>query len=651
MLIYPNLFSESFPLQTGKWDVEFQEVYHPKNLFWPLCEISFDPLDLKGLDESQQRFHNNAFSIVSRIETKKDPTSGKSQEGNSIILPDYEFREAVQKTFSSDKHIDEWLPSFANEMQKGLASVLVRCGILRPIFDSAAINELKKTHGSIIIPDTNSIVNGAFHYICRTYANSIGYVALPEDVEQELRKKAIDFKDKVDSTLKSIRNAKEFNRKNSATDLLKLRPFGQNAFVALRRERLPVEYEIVPIQASSIKAAGGDEEIIRTVAEFLRLRHISAPVFFLTYDYNMARFCNLRGWSVIFCRQPKIKPDQAIYSVRYDYRSDRFIIVDMVEFLWEATYAFNCLRITSEDKTISAVLHSCKEGVSYRNWTNDQMELTVSQETPHPSASHATGKLYKVSLETFLRGIFGYFKEDIPISNEAWKEHLKLGSESLREYLSFGRLLGLWDIVESGEIRVLPSLQDFIDLWRRDGLIPIRERIQTCYPVFISFYNFLAQRREVRLDDRESLKESGLQIKCLKYFPKACELLNIGRIFDRKLLWTGAEISLDEFWQFLVETYSQIRGGRDFVGMDELINAAYRKLNISHELFKDSLAKLLVQNPDTIETSGTVALASDRWNAFTVICPLKEAGFLEKINLEDGFVIGSRTIKAIYIRV
>ena len=651
MLIYPNNFSEAFPLQTGKWDVEFQEVYHPEKLFWPLCEISFDPLDLKGLDQSQQIFHNNAFRIVSRIETKKDPSSGKSQQKNSIILPDYEFKEAVQKTFSNDEHIDKWLPSFANEMQKGLASTLVRCGILRPIFDSEAVDELKKTHGSIIIPDTNSILNGAFHYVCRTYANSIGYVALPEDVEQELRKKATEFKKNVDKTLKSIRNAKEFNKKNSATDLLKLRPFGQNAFAALRRENLPVEYEIVPIQASSLRAAGGDEEIIRTVAEFLRLRHISAPVFFLTYDYNMARFCNLRGWNVIFCRQPKIKPDQAIYSIRYDYRSDRFIIVDVVEFLWEAAYAFNCLHITSEDKTKSAVLHSCKEGVSYRNWTNNQMELTVSQEPPRLPASHATGKLYNVSLETFLRGIFGYFKNNIPISNEAWKEYLKLGSESVLEYLSFGRLLGLWDIVESGEIRVSPNLQEFIDLWRRNGLIPIREKIQDSYPVFHSFCNLLAQSRRFKLDDRESLKKAGLQIKCLRYFPKTCELLNIGRIHDKELLWTGAKISLDEFWQFLKESYSQIRGGRDFVGMDELINAAYPELNISHETFKDCLTEILSQKPDAVETSGTVALVSDRWNTFTVICPLNEGGFLEKINLEDGFVIGSRTIKAICIKM
>lgn len=651
MLIYPNLFSESFPLQTGKWYVEFQEVYHPENLFWPLCEISFDPLDLKWLDQSQKIFHNNAFRIIFRMETKKDPSSVKAKQRNSIILPDHEFKEAVQKTFPSDKHISEWLPSFANEMQKGLISVLVRCGMLRPIFDSEAIDELEKTHGSIIIPDTNSILNGAFHYICRTYSNSIGYVALPEDVEQELRKKATDFKNKVDLTLKNIRNAKDFDRKNPATELLKLRPFGQNAFAALRREKLPVEYEIVPIQASSIKAAGGDEEIIRTVAEFLRLRHISASVFFLTYDYNMARFCNLRGWNVIFCRQPKIKPDQEIYSIRYDYRSDRFIIVDVAEFLWEAAYAFNCLRITSEDKRKSAVLHSCKEGVSYRNWTNNQMELTVSQEPPHPSASHATGKLYKVSLETFLRGIFGYFKDNIPISNEAWKEYLKVGNESVQEYLSFGTLLGLWEILESGEIRVSPNLQEFIDLWRRNGLIPIHEKIQDSYPVFHSFCNLLAQSGHFKLDDRESLKKAGLQIKCLKYFPKACELLNIGRIFDGRLLWTGAEISLDEFWQFLKESYSQIRGGRDFVGIDELINAAYRQLSISHETFKDCLTEILGQKPDAVETSGTVALVSDRWNTFTVICPLNEGGFLEKINLEDGFVIGSRTIKAICIKM
>jgi hypothetical protein len=163
MLIYPNNFSEAFPLQTGKWDVEFQEIYHPENHFWPLCEISFDPLDLKGLDQSQQIFHNNAFRIVSHIETKKDPSSGKSQQRNSIILPDYEFQETVKKTFPNDKQVSKWLPSFANEMQKGLASVLVRCGILRPIFDSEAIDELEKTHGSIIIPDTNSILNGAFH--------------------------------------------------------------------------------------------------------------------------------------------------------------------------------------------------------------------------------------------------------------------------------------------------------------------------------------------------------------------------------------------------------------------------------------------------------------------------------------------------------
>jgi hypothetical protein len=494
-------------------------------------------------------------------------------------------------------------------------------------------------------------LNGAFHYICRTYANSIGYIALPEDVEQELRKKATEFKKNVDKTLKNIRNSKKFNKKNPATDLLKLRPFGQNAFAALRRENLPVEYEIVPIQASSLRAAGGDEEIIRTVAEFLRLRHISAPVFFLTYDYNMARFCNIRGWNVIFCRQPKIKPDQEIYSIRYDYRSGRFIIVDVVEFLWEAAYAFNCLRITSKDKRESAVLHSCKEGVSYRNWTNDQMELTVSQEAPHPFASHATGKLYNVSLETFLRGIFGYFKDNIPISNETWKEYLKLGSESVREYLSFGRLLGLWDIVESGEIRVSPNLQEFIDLWRRNGLIPIREKIQDSYPVFHSFCNLLAQSRRFKLDDRESLKKAGLQIKCLKYFPKTCELLNIGRIRDRELLWTGAKISLDEFWQFLKESYSQIRGGRDFVGIDELINAAYPELNISHETFKDCLTEILGQKPDAVETSGTVALVSDRLNTFTVICPLNEGGFLEKINLEDGFVIGSRTIKAICIKM
>lgn len=487
--------------------------------------------------------------------------------------------------------------------------------------------------------------------VCRTYSNSIGYVALPEDVEQELRKKATEFKEKVDKTLKRIRNAKEFNKKDPATDLLKLRPFGQNAFAALRREKLPVEYEIVPIQASSIKAAGGDEEIIRTIAEFLRLRHISAPVFFLTYDYNMARFCNLRGWNVIFCRQPKIKPDQAIYSIRYDYRSDRFIIVDVVEFLWEAAYAFNCLRITSEDKTKSAVLHSCKEGVSYRNWTNNQMELTVSQETTYPSASHAAGKLYKVSLETFLRGIFGYFKEDIPISNEAWKEYLKVGNESVQEYLSFGTLLGLWEILESGGIRLSPNLQEFIDLWRRNGLIPIREKIQDSYPVFHSFCNLLAQSERFKLDDRESLKKAGLQIKCLKYFPKACELLNIGRIRDRELLWTGAKINHNEFWQFLKESYSQIRRGRDFVGIDELINAAYPELNISHETFKACLTEILGQKPDAVETSGTVALASDRWNTFTVICPLNEGGFLEKINLQDGFVIGSRTIKAICIKM
>lgn len=628
MLITPDQLNDFIKMNTGKWFLEFQEIYHPDDVFWPLCEISFDPLSLGGSTESLPR-NKNAFKI-----------------SRSMAYSDTKFNETAEKRFSdSEKGLNEWRASFAKEMENGLSNVLVRCGILRPAFESEAIEELSGSHGSIIIPDTNSVVNGAFHYICRTYSENIGYVAFPENVEQELRSKANDFKKKTDRILKITGN-NEKPKKNDATEILRHRAFGQNAFDALRHNKLAVEYEIAPIQTSSFKAAGGDEEIIRTMAEFLRSRHTSAPIYFLTYDYNMARFCNLRGWKVIFCRQPKINSGQSPYSVRYDYRKEQFVIIDVAEFLWEAAYAFNCLKIISEDHSKTVFLHSCKKGVNYRNWIENRMHISVLSNQD----SEMSEKFFRVSLNKFLKGVFGYFKEDALISLPSWSQYLEVGYDTAKEYLLFGSHLGLWEIKDNQQVKPNPKLNDFINSWRKDGLTPIVEELRLSYPVFAKFCAILSKKGEIRLDDHELMKSAGLQVRVLNYFPKMLELLNLGRSMDKRLVWTGEESTPEEFWTFLKNAYGKTSGSRKFVGIAELINAGYFDLHISHDTFRIHFSRLMNLKPDMIEASGSISIASDRRNSFSVIRPLDTDGYLEKINLEDGFVIASRTIKAIRIK-
>lgn len=654
MIIQPDSIAAQLSMYQGNWHVSFHEVYHADGAFWPLCDVCFDPVSLA--DGFQVA--TNGFRVEPRLSDTPAEVAAATSD-SSGFSGHASLASAMRVDFATckDARINEAL----RDADATLAGCLVRAGLLRPVFDSDTISELAESHGAILVPDTNAILYGSLHYICRHFNEHIGYVAVPEDVEQEIRKKTTVFKELVDKILLENRTMTTRPAASKDLDLFGLRPFAQNALIALAAGTLPVEYEILPIRASSLKSAGGDEEIIRTVVEGLKRRSITAKAFLLTQDYNMARFCHIRGLHVIFCRRPDVNGTSPPYSIRYDYRSNKLSIIDVADFLWELAYAFNTIRIEAEDGSVAATLESHARGISYSDWLARRMTLTISKKPitapilqpeakpaiDHPANPEAERRVYEVSFRTFLDGVVRTANAEIELSTEAWTASLGLTPNNLKSCLFLGERLGFWRITGKEVIEGTGQLLEFYEQWQHDGPAFVAQQLTTQYRAFARFCELLETRSQISIRGGKIQEGVDLSQTEIKYLRPLGELLLKCRFIDGILIWTGSEVPQPQFENSLRRAYLELRGQRDLVGIAELVNWFYVEHHISHEAFRAHLEAFVSSGGEKVETSGSIALPSERRNSFDVLDRPTQPGFVRRVNLEDGFVIGARTVKAL----
>jgi len=633
--IRPGDLAIRLAANAGMYEIAYNDIYVEQSEYWPICSIEFDLLPADGTGDGRIA---NAFTVVPSIYDTHRP------DGSSL--------KNVLK--GSTNHAAK-VNGQCRKIEDAYIASLVRSGMLRPRFDGVAIESLGEANGAIIIPDTNAILNGALHYVTRHFSSHIGYVGIPEDVEKELKTKTNDFKTKVDNLLKKQRqspgaSAGAPKEAEDWSEIPILRGFAQNAVGALRKGILPVEYEVLPIQASSLKSAGEDGEIIRTVAEFLRKRHATAPVYFITYDYNMARFCHMRQLNVIFCRQPKLDDVSPTYSIRYDARTEQLVFVDLADLLWELAYAFNTVQLRAGDGKLLTLMSHNPES-QYSNWINNEMHIDEEIPVSTNASDHAAKpRVFDIGFLAILKGVKHIVELPSPVGEETLVEHTGATKGTVKELLAFGLAFNLWKI-NSAIVTPLPGLGRLYAVWVEDGAEAVARWLLDNYTSFQLFYGVLSSNKSIDLRDDVAARSSGLSSRQLKYFPKICELTNLGRTIEGRVVWTGDTISLIDFEICLLEAYRTLRGSREFVGVAELVNALYDSGNISHDFFQTRFSELVSMKPDFISITGSVALQADRKNSFEVLVGPAGESIVRRVNLEDGFLLGSRTVKGVAMKI
>jgi len=126
-------------------------------------------------------------------------------------------------------------------------------------------------------------------------------------------------------------------------------------------------------------------------------------------------------------------------------------------------------------------------------------------------------------------------------------------------------------------------------------------------------------------------------------------LLCLGRVLTGKgkFVWTGDTCDPERFASFLDQKLKGARKQRGVLSIAELVNASYTELRLSHLAFARLLEGALTRTPGKYDVSGSIALPASRENVFDCLTRPNADAFLRHVNLEDGLVIGRKTIKAI----
>ena len=511
------------------------------------------------------------------------------------------------------------------------AAIAVRTGLLHPVFDPAALEEMPFRRGTTVVSDTSGVLQGALDFVVR-HLHPAARVKIPAIVQMEF----VNFSDRFFKTRKS--NEKKARRqKNGKSRLLRSRELlehltSQGGQRTLLRLELQADAEIErtyllgdPLRGAFQPDTDGAVRDLninvsipayadRLILEAARHHQAqSAPdhaVRLLTSDQGLARMAMAEGVTPLYFAAVKYTDffGDRLGGPILDPFSGDIHSIPLTQVLWELATAFGSARLQWEDGgsiTISAMyeggswwpFHSVDDllwfsaeevgdGASPGGRTNRPAAGTpaeVSGSAPSTVADRATrnASFQRMSVNSLLRLICAM--DDAQALDRAQVAALlKVGSSrGVNEYRRFLHSAGLVEI-DGDRWVAAPRVRALAAELGNENAAALREALERA-PSFAAFGTHVAQSEVGRPMDLSDLSRGSTTYRVLG------ELTLICATVGRDVYATPTRPEPGTFAQSALRRFGELDGGDGLVAAGRWLESLIRHDGIHPEVARRAL--------------------------------------------------------------
>ena len=263
-----------------------------------------------------------------------------------------------------------------------LALALGRLGLVTPYVTPelrAELVKLSQEDGIVIVPDTNSLHNGAVHWLLSVLQQPSVWLlpvvaSLTTIQNRDAMIKGLVNKRKPGSLSQALRSR---GLVNGALGLLQ-RNRGRCQVVEidpslLRYQKMGSNTSSDPDQSDVLE----DRLIIEAIHAVLRTMRSRTARRVVTSDVNIARVLEAEGIETLFVPTITLS-DQPVDCVRFDALARSFVGAPLRALLWELTHAFSTIRLQRDDETY-VQLDCYWPGKTPGEWSSETLQCEFSE--------------------------------------------------------------------------------------------------------------------------------------------------------------------------------------------------------------------------------------------------------------------------------
>lgn len=395
-------------LTPGPYDVEYTDSTHLEPGHWVrLATIDVQTAAIPIQDDCTEQY----YTITKRIGDLpgKPVATPPKKQGNEKADPEVDYRRRLRV------------------VEDALGLALGRVGLLAPKVPQELLDELvhlDRQDGVVIIPDTNTLHNGAVHWLLRVLRQPsvwlMPVVASMTTIQtRDATVKGLVNKAKITNLGQALRSR---GLVNGALGLLE-RNKGRCQVVEIDPSLL--RYQKVASSSSAdpdLSDVLEDRLIIEAIHGVLRSMRSRTARRVVTSDVNIARVLTAEGIETLFV--PSIVlGDSPVDCLRFDALARSFIGAPLRATLWELAHAFGTVRLVRDGNEL-AKLECYWAGKTPAEWANetllchfpDDIVATVAH-SAKPAANPTDGD--KADLRSVDRTSMADLSEGTPNTNES----------------------------------------------------------------------------------------------------------------------------------------------------------------------------------------------------------------------------------------
>jgi hypothetical protein len=311
----------------GNWNVEYTDPTHLfKDEFLPLGEISI-PFEVEDAEDSP--FLPFCFKPISKeiLEARISEKDNRTQQA----------RDGVRKIFEA------------------LEECAARTGILKldflikkvgDEFISTSLSNLADLGYIVIVTDTGAMKRGVISYLLARLSNTIFWTIVPVQVLYEIQDKT--------HKLKGLKDNRDFSKDTFKSICVHERPNATAIAKEIESIKPATPVEILNTPSSAFKISDNwknDRFIIETAKSLRQDRSLTKEVFLATGDKTVFSLACLEELNAIYVRQAKLQEENWSFNFNIfaDKNENQFTLCPIHNFIWDLTYSFSTIRLTSED--------------------------------------------------------------------------------------------------------------------------------------------------------------------------------------------------------------------------------------------------------------------------------------------------------------
>lgn len=321
--------------QGGSCKVAVREDRSFDGSWWPLGDVSIDTI------ESNDKMEKDRVSAAALVSGAFD-----------WRLPDEEdARRGLCERLGGEKN-----KSFRADVNRALddvALIAVRAGLLHPVIDAAALEEMPFRRSTTVVSDTSGVLQGALTFVCRNLS-PVAKIKIPSVVNAEL----VASSDRFFARRRSARNEPK-HRVETFHEHIK----SQGGQRVLLRLELHSDIEVERTRLSDININDLDLSHAdrRILEDALRHQAQSGPdhrVRLLTGDQGLARMALAEGVTPIYFSKTGAADffGSRLTGQTFDPFSGDVQRTSFVSVLWESAAAFGAARLENDKGAVFEIV-------------------------------------------------------------------------------------------------------------------------------------------------------------------------------------------------------------------------------------------------------------------------------------------------------